>query len=584
MAFLLPENLGSRSDIPQAVREVAAVFRDFVDQDVTVWLEHADDDPYLVVFDPQHGIVFVHVVQGGARSLVKQEGRLLKRPVPVEWDELVAALGPRLREAEARLGTSTRLDKQVPVAVTAAIPSADRAAMSRAGYVDSDAFLLKEDFQPNALRAALARVVGGGGLQLTERQEREVRAKLHPEIVIRDSEQPEPEGQLMFRPPADHEGDVIAVLDREQERLARHLGDGYRVIKGVAGSGKTLVLTFRSRFLATGLPHDRILLACYNKPLAVMLGAQLRDIPNITVSTVDSLASQVCRHARLSPGGTGDERFRLQREAALKAVRKRPESLRFSAVMLDEAQDLDDTGTELAWSLLDDGADQFLVALDAAQNIYRKQSRWTPEGTSGRGRTKLLRLNYRNTREILDVAYRFLQAGSSTESLDAELDDPHVIVPPEATARRGTPPSVVQCASADDAFDTICRELKAAHAAGTKWSDMAVLIGNKPARTRFYFATKRHGIPYFDVSHGRNRAALATAGDEVRGSTFQGLKGLEFQRVFLTGLDDIQAGKGADDETRRRLVYVGMTRATDHLSVAAYGRGPIVSDLLSVAG
>lgn len=36
--------------------------------------------------------------------------------------------------------------------------------------------------------------------------------------------------------------DIIKVMDLEQEALARSLGDGHRVIHGVAGSGKTLIL------------------------------------------------------------------------------------------------------------------------------------------------------------------------------------------------------------------------------------------------------------------------------------------------------------------------------------------------------
>ena len=253
-------------------------------------------------------------------------------------------------------------------------------------------------------------------------------------------------------------------------------------------------------------------------------------------------------------------------------------------MLLDEAQDLDDLATELAHAFLAPGRDHFVIALDAAQNIYRRQSRWTPPGTSGRGRTKVLRLNYRNTREILEVAYQFLVAGASTESLEAEIDDPHVIVPPESSARRGDRPRMLQCGSASDALGVICDDIVEAHGAGTKWSEMAVLIGNQQIRKRMFFAMKDREIPYFDVSHPGNKSKMNASGDTVKGATIQALKGLEFRRVYLAGVDDVQAGKGADDETKRRLVYVGMTRATDHLLVAIHGTGPIVKDLLEASG
>ena len=36
--------------------------------------------------------------------------------------------------------------------------------------------------------------------------------------------------------------DLIRVMDLQQEQLARSLGEGHRVIHGVAGLGKTLIL------------------------------------------------------------------------------------------------------------------------------------------------------------------------------------------------------------------------------------------------------------------------------------------------------------------------------------------------------
>ena len=37
-------------------------------------------------------------------------------------------------------------------------------------------------------------------------------------------------------------------MDLQQETLARSLGDGYRVIHGVAGSGKNMILGYRAKY------------------------------------------------------------------------------------------------------------------------------------------------------------------------------------------------------------------------------------------------------------------------------------------------------------------------------------------------
>ena len=58
------------------------------------------------------------------------------------------------------------------------------------------------------------------------------------------------------------------MMDREQERVAEHLGAGYRVLRGVAGSGKTLMLAHRARYLHKHWPNWRILVLCFNRVLA----------------------------------------------------------------------------------------------------------------------------------------------------------------------------------------------------------------------------------------------------------------------------------------------------------------------------
>lgn len=65
-------------------------------------------------------------------------------------------------------------------------------------------------------------------------------------------------------------------MDLQQEQLARSLGDGHRVIHGVAGSGKTMVLGYRAEYLARAHAAGKpVLVLCYNEPLAVKLAATM---------------------------------------------------------------------------------------------------------------------------------------------------------------------------------------------------------------------------------------------------------------------------------------------------------------------
>jgi len=61
-------------------------------------------------------------------------------------------------------------------------------------------------------------------------------------------------------------GDLLQVMDLAQEEIARNLGEGNRVIHGVAGSGKTLILAYRCRYLAQTLQKP-ILVLVFNRSL-----------------------------------------------------------------------------------------------------------------------------------------------------------------------------------------------------------------------------------------------------------------------------------------------------------------------------
>lgn len=62
--------------------------------------------------------------------------------------------------------------------------------------------------------------------------------------------------------------DILRAMDLQQEQLARSLGDGHRVIHGVAGSGKTMILGYRAEVLAkaAGPGSKPVLVLCTNEP------------------------------------------------------------------------------------------------------------------------------------------------------------------------------------------------------------------------------------------------------------------------------------------------------------------------------
>jgi ATP-dependent exoDNAse (exonuclease V) beta subunit len=110
---------------------------------------------------------------------------------------------------------------------------------------------------------------------------------------------------------------------------------------------------------------------------------------------------------------------------------------------------------------------------------------------------------------------------------------------------------------------------------------MAILYGSaRPWQQKLYFGARDRGIPYFWVTmNSKTRREVIEAGDKVRVATLQGLKGLEFSRVFLCGMNDIYDPGGTDLDTIRKIVYVAMTRAMDELVITVSGEGIIGTEL-----
>jgi len=88
-----------------------------------------------------------------------------------------------------------------------------------------------------------------------------LRGLLFPKIRIRQIALP------LEAKPAASEDRVLEVMDLHQEQVARSLGDGHRIIRGVAGSGKTLILAFRAEYLARAASKP-VLILCYANGIA----------------------------------------------------------------------------------------------------------------------------------------------------------------------------------------------------------------------------------------------------------------------------------------------------------------------------
>src|SRR5690606_36351646 len=133
------------------------------------------------------------------------------------------------------------------------------------------------------------------------------------------------------------------VLGHEQERLRRlSLDAGPRLVRGVAGSGKTLIAaSWAIRTLRDAPPHARLLFVYGNQALAALLRRTLHDAAQeLGVRFPDprlELAHAGDLLARLAPDFTGE---RWDYEGLAGALEQSEIIPELDALFIDEAQDL----------------------------------------------------------------------------------------------------------------------------------------------------------------------------------------------------------------------------------------------------
>lgn len=462
MAFLIPDNLKSRRGVPAAISRVASAFEIALDERATAWYEPpfdpAGEKPHLVVYLPNRGVAVLEVLEARGmtgvlgvlrgRIRILRDGREVEIANPLERAEKFAGVLRSRISGEARLS-----GRQPPVtagAIFASLTQDEGQEKGLGGIVTPDRCLWKQDVDlamsgngEAMVNRYFAKLLGGSEIrEVSDDVEKLVRGLIQPDTVIGKGTGTDVGfGQLSLFSPPGADGDVIRVMDRQQEAMAKSLGDGHRVIRGVAGSGKTLVLVYRARLLGRMLGTGRILVTCYTKSLAGQLRELLSEYPNIDVVNLDRLMSSTIRAAHLHfPGYEGDRADEKVAGVALQAL-ERGAGPRYRAVMLDEAQDFCTDALRFALGMLEPGQDDFIVVADSAQNIFRRKFSWRNAGIQAQGRTRILRVNYRNTREILEVASRFLLLGADVRAEEApDAEDDQAVIPPEAASRSGATP------------------------------------------------------------------------------------------------------------------------------------------------
>lgn len=368
--------------------------------------------------------------------------------------------------------------------------------------------------------------------------------------------------------------DIMRVMDLQQEQLARSLGDGHRVIHGVAGSGKTMILGYRAEYLAkASTPTSKpVLILCFNEPLGVKLHS---------VMNAKGLAGKVhvrhfhkwCRDQLVAFGQTippqGPHMFAEMVDNVIRAVeRKHIPSGQYQAVLIDEGHDFAPEWLKLVTQMVDPGTNNLLLLYDDAQSIYErsrtKQFSFRSVGVQAQGRTTILKINYRNTRQILQTASL---VAADLLTADDQDEDGIPLVKPISSGRDGQAPIILKLPTLREEAFAIADQLSHAHKDGHAWGDMAILCADWNTMDLCAEALHQRKLPFTVRKRSGDYNPSANA---IQIMTMRVSKGLEFPVVALPGVGHMPTA-GEDEQEAARVFYVAATRATQRLVITTNG-------------
>ncbi len=430
-------------------------------------------------------------------------------------------------------------------------------------------------------------------------------------------------------------------LPHEGKQLVQNFA--IRLVRGFSGSGKTLVMIQRAKFLAAQYPDWKIGVFTFNKALQQMLERAFQGTP-IKPLTFDALCRSITRlddpqmiefldwlkehrpsipflgefkpneleteikwlrdmgieeletYLKIERRGIGRE-LRLNREHRQKifeiyrayqqflqthqrwdweeAHRLTLHKLHggevkfepYDAILIDEAQDWAPQWFKVIQAILK--LDGFLfLSDDPSQSIYRYFS-WKEKGIAVVGRTRWLKVPYRNTYEIYQAAYRLIENYEEIQQSLAEEGEQITPSMNPQTMRHGQRPLLRKCRSAMDEINFITDTIQTLRSRGLRDDQIGILVRFKD-----------------DIERLKSRLK----GYEVQVSTIHAFKGLELEAVILPFLhrtfnfSENDPQKQWKESQERRLYYMAMTRARNYLYLSYVNHLPAVFEDLHKSG
>ena len=623
MAYMIPEAVPHGR--PNSEKRVFSTLQG-LPEDCWVYFEPliAGRYPDFIVFIPDCGLLVVEVkgwhpqtILGGDDRLVQLRANVAANPIRQARDYMLALMdrcrrhpagerlihrdGPRRGQFIFPFGYLAILSEITDLELRGH-PSGDlRQFLPSAHVVTADEFDEWADLAGTSLKHRLAAFFDPRWpLALAPDQVDALRTIIHPEVVV-----PRTPNEIAIRaatpqlalPLEDAASlETIRSMDLEQERQARTIGAGHRLLFGVAGSGKTIVLIARARFLSEALPQGRILVLCFNVPFKSYLAAVLVGCPNVDVYTFHGWGAS--NGVPWRPGQRPEEYGARLLEAL---DNDSVSAAAYDAVLIDEAQDFEPTWFQcVSRAMKEPRHGDLLIVGDRNQTNYKLgRISWKALGIEAKGRSRILRRNYRNTRPIQAAAAAFSETDEAKDGIPATACEPTTAWRDSQTlpALLKRPTRLTELQSVFDLVQGLLvgsfldtripplrpEEIGLLYRKNEDSGLLEAVVENLSRLAPVIWLTQPRPATEGGGQSRDNRQRVLEPGIKLQ--TIHSAKGLQYRAVVLMFADQLGAG-ALDPQEERRLLYVALTRPEDVLavtcSVAAHEPPPaLLGELLN---
>ena len=628
MATLIPDNAYNDERITRGEKTLLrALADDITDDEVLVFYQPklpSGRRPDIIIYYPELGLILYEVKDWVIEQILEANpnewlidfnGKYEKKTAPLKQvKEYFYLLTAELQKEKEFLETDPRHygKLKIPIATAVAFPNINSQQFKSKGLnkvLDRRFIIFKDDIRKvrngeekfyNLFKNHFA--PWWFNESLSKNEVNKLRAILFPEITATQKSYGGKKEEI--------------TLDIHQQQILEKLGSGHRIIRGIAGSGKSLIIAARAKKLAQEHPDWRILITCYNISLASQLryyinsfnkfdlsDVQKAAIERIEVKHFHKLAKEILgnipsvdeeqiKKTSASLGKSSDQIAAAIDEAkaatlgqALQVYLKTHTFNLYDAILVDEVQDFHTTWLESLMLMLNKNTNQLLLAEDPAQKVFPRTFTYEGVGISARGRIQRLPIAHRSTKEIISLATKLIMEKENWDDFFFKYVENEDIDRESSTVKRGEFPELIIDNDYHSIVDRIVNDIKTQIESGLRYNDFGILYLMREASIesseKDIFGNSKHikidyvtplitslskeGMKYFWLSESRDsKSNYDQFQDSITISTIFSAKGLEFHTVYIVGLE-LFPWKERNKRENDSILYVAITRARERV-------------------